>query len=72
MLAGPRGIPAAIVGRLEIAVRTIMQRPELQSRWDDLGVVPEPTGAVAAQKLVAAEVTRWLKVLRDAGVQPQQ
>jgi len=71
-VAGPRGVPAPIVKRLNAAARVVLERQDLQARFDDLGVIPAPSSPDEAQKLLAAEAARWLKVMRDAGIQPQQ
>jgi tripartite-type tricarboxylate transporter receptor subunit TctC len=71
-MGGPRGLPPAVVRRLDAAAKVVLERPDMQSRFDDLGVVPAHSTPQEAQKLVASEAVRWLKVLRDAGIQQQQ
>ena len=70
-LAGPKGLPAPIVARLNEAVHTALKRPEIIERLRVQATEPWPSTPKAAQDLLSAEVARWTKVVRDEKI-PQQ
>lgn len=71
MLA-PAGTPREVVMKLHAAMLRAAQDPEVKKRFLDDGAeitvsaTPEEFGA-----LVRSEVTKWAKVVKDAGVQPE-
>ena len=71
MLA-PAGTPREVVMKLHAAMMRATQDPEVKKRFLDDGAevtvspTPEEFGA-----LVRSEVTKWAKVVKDAGVQPE-
>ena len=71
MLA-PAGTPREVVMKLHAAMMRAAQDPEVKKRFLDDGAeitvsaTPEEFGA-----LVRSEVTKWAKVVKDAGVQPE-
>lgn len=71
MLA-PANTPRDIVTKLHAALTRALQDPEVKKRFLDDGAevtpsaTPEEYGA-----LIRAEVAKWAKVVRDAGIQPE-
>jgi tripartite-type tricarboxylate transporter receptor subunit TctC len=68
-LCGPPGIPAPIVERLNVALREMTQKPEVQQQIEQLGLRAE--GGMSSAEygaFVASEVARWREVIRIAGV----
>lgn len=69
-LYAPRGTPAAVLARLNAALRVALKDPELIKREEALGlrVVTdsrlEPAGH---KKFVESEMIRWSKVIRESG-----
>ncbi len=64
-LAGPRGMPTRVVSRLAQALHQGLARPEVVERFRQLGTGAAPSEPAETQKFLAAEVARWLKVVRD-------
>ena len=70
-LYAPKGTPAPIVSKLNAALREALQNPDLIKRQEALGLTVvtdtrlEPVGHRA---FLAAEMERWGKLIRDAGV----
>ena len=64
----PAGTPPAIVQRLHAAIVKIMALPDVRERVTSLGydIVANSPGELAAQ--IRSEVTKWSKVVRDAGI----
>ncbi len=66
----PKGTPAAVITRLNQALRVAMQDPAVVSRLNDLASPPEPMDRVTPQAhraFLAAEIERWRPVLQAAG-----
>jgi tripartite-type tricarboxylate transporter receptor subunit TctC len=68
---GPKGVPADVVKRLNEAVAEVVNDPAIRKRLVDEGaeiklMSPQDFGA-----FMRAENTRWVKVIREAGITPQ-
>jgi len=70
-LAAPHNLPAPIVARANDVVRTLLKRRDINDKFLQMGSETMPTSAEEARKFVAAEVARWIKVIRDAKIPPQ-
>jgi tripartite-type tricarboxylate transporter receptor subunit TctC len=69
MLAAPAGVPTAIVEKLHAEMRAIVAAADVQQRLIELGVIPissPPPAELSA--FVRSEVTRWGKVVQQAGL----
>jgi tripartite-type tricarboxylate transporter receptor subunit TctC len=71
-LAMPRATPPEIVGKFNAAVNAVLKNPKLQARIDELGAVPMPMSAAEFGKLVVDQTDKWAKVIKTAGIKPQQ
>lgn len=71
LLAGPAGMPEAIVGRIRAAIATATADPAIRERFDALGLVSlgDPSPAEIG-RFVAAEAARWAPVVRASGATP--
>ena len=70
-LFAPAGTPPEIVQKLHAEVTRIMETPEVQKRLESEGArfvrkTPEEFG-----QFQRAEMAKWSKVLKDAGIQPE-
>ncbi|HKA45521.1 MAG TPA: tripartite tricarboxylate transporter substrate binding protein [Burkholderiales bacterium] len=65
-LSGPAGMPAAIVRRLNAAVREALAAPELRERLIAEGIEPNDLDAEGFTRFVRAEVARWGPVAKAA------
>ncbi len=71
-LWAPKGTPPEIVERMTAEVRKAMEAPAIKEAWARQGSdVPNLTGA-AFGRFVSAEVARWNKVVKDAGIKLEQ
>ena len=66
----PAGTPAAIVGRMQSAVRGVVERDDIRRQYaaegnDGIGSTPEQFAAV-----VRDDIARYAKIVRDAGIKP--
>lgn len=71
-VAGPKSLPAALVNRLNAAVRDTLKRPDVSEKLLTLGAETRPSTSREAQDFLASEVARWTKVIRDEKIPPQE
>ena len=70
-LIAPRGVPPEVVRKVNAAVNAVLDDPDVRKRLLAEGseirlMTPEETAA-----FVKSENARWVKVVKDAGIQPQ-
>ncbi len=70
-LMGPRGLPAAIVQRIQSVIAAAMTRPAVAQRFAALGTAPSGEGPEAFGARLRADVARWSEVVRAAGIRLQ-
>jgi len=70
-LAAPKNLPAPIVAKLNEAVQAAQKRPEIVDRLRAQAIEVYPSTPREAQNLLASEVARWTKVVRDEKIPPQ-
>lgn len=67
-VVAPRGAPAAIVSRLNEEIRVVLTLPEVEKRLVHEGAEPAIKTPAELGDYVAAEIDKWVKVARIAGV----
>lgn len=67
-LAGPAGLPAATVARLNGALNQALAADEVRQKLAELGVEPSPSTPEAFARHVAQQTARWGEVIRTAGI----
>ena len=70
----PRGLPKAVFERLVDAIQASLRDPEFSGFLDKVGYTAVPlaeTLPAAQVRRAKAEVERWGKLLREAGIKPQ-
>ena len=70
-LIAPRGVPADVVQKINAAVNAVVNDPVIRQRLIDEGSEIRAMSPAEFAAFVRAENTRWVKVVRDAGIQPQ-
>ena len=70
-LCGPAKMPAAITSKLSTSVGKALSAPDLRQRYFDQGVEPRDWSGEKFDAFYKAEVARWVKVARDAGIKPE-
>jgi tripartite-type tricarboxylate transporter receptor subunit TctC len=69
----PKGTPNEIVQKLNTAISTGLDAPDARKRFSDLGAeapAPDQRSPEALRSVLTADVEKWGKVIREAGVQP--
>ncbi len=64
----PAGTPAAIINRLHADIVKIVQLPDINTRWASLGTEPLHNTPEQYAAYLKADVGKWAKVVREAGV----
>lgn len=67
-ISGPAGIPASVADRLNAALVTALNTPELSERLRDLGAEPNRMTRSEYSAMVASDIARWAAVARSARI----
>jgi tripartite-type tricarboxylate transporter receptor subunit TctC len=67
-VAAPKGTPADVVARLNQEINAGLADPKLKERIAQLGGTPMSMSPGEFDKFVAAETTKWAKVVKFAGI----
>jgi tripartite-type tricarboxylate transporter receptor subunit TctC len=68
-LAGPAGMPRAIVDRLNREVGGILKMPEIRERLAGVGNVPMPSASEDMQDYIERDAARWSRVVDIKGIE---
>lgn len=71
-IAAPKGTPAAVVSKLESAVRTAMQDPAVIERLEKIDVQPTFLGAAETAQWLKDDVAKYTAIIREAGLASAQ
>ncbi|CAH0289205.1 tripartite tricarboxylate transporter substrate binding protein [Roseomonas sp. CECT 9278] len=66
-LVGPRGLPAAVVERLNTAMRETMADAEVRAHLARHGVEPMPGSAEELARFIRVETEKWAPIVRASG-----
>ena len=67
VLMAPKGTPAVIIDKLSAEVDRILKKPEVIERFKSLGAEPVGGTPESLGKFIAAETTKWEKVVKESG-----
>jgi tripartite-type tricarboxylate transporter receptor subunit TctC len=70
-LFAPKGTPRAIVDQVFALTFAALQEPATRARFEELGAIlptREAASPDALRALVAAEVAKWTRTLKDSGI----
>jgi len=70
-LAGPAGLPPAVIDTLNRAVNAALSDATFRARLDELGVTGIPGSPADFGRLMADETERWGRVIRAAGIKAE-
>ncbi len=70
-LVAPAGTPSAIVSQLNRQIAKILQAPEVRERLAAQGLDAVANSPEQFAAYLSAEVAKWAKVVRQAGVKPE-
>jgi tripartite-type tricarboxylate transporter receptor subunit TctC len=67
----PAGTPPEVIATLNREMRGALSDPELVQRYTELGLEPLPTTPDELSGRLRAEIGKWARVIRDAGIEQQ-
>jgi tripartite-type tricarboxylate transporter receptor subunit TctC len=70
-ISAPPKTPAPIIAKLNRAVNDIINDADTKKRFVELNLLPAGGTPADMRKLVQEETTRWVDVIRKAGIQPE-
>jgi tripartite-type tricarboxylate transporter receptor subunit TctC len=70
-LGAPKNTPPEIVERLNQTVNRVLADPKFKEQLAGLGVNPLPMTPAELGKLIAADIDRWAKVVKFAGIKAE-
>ena len=70
-LLAPAGTSDAITNKLSEEMRVIVGMPDVRERLAGVGFDSNPTSAAEMRRTMTAELEKWGKVVKAAGIQPQ-
>ncbi len=68
----PQGTPAAIVRRMSDEMLAILKEPEVIAALEKQSVVAWPMSGAELDTFMAAQITKWNKIIDDAGIKMKQ
>jgi tripartite-type tricarboxylate transporter receptor subunit TctC len=68
----PAGVPQAIVNKLSAEVARIVRLPDVAERFELDGADPVGSTPKEFAAFLKAEMQKWSKVIKDAGIKPEQ
>ena len=70
-LIAPKGLPKDIAQKLHEATLKALAKPEVRSRLNTVGFTSSPLGPDQMGPFIKAEVDKWAKLVKQAGIQPE-
>jgi tripartite-type tricarboxylate transporter receptor subunit TctC len=67
----PAGTPRDIISLLQTEIGKVIKLPEVRARMASLGYEPVGNAPDECSAQIAAEITKWAKVIKDAGIKAQ-
>ncbi|MCW5656854.1 MAG: tripartite tricarboxylate transporter substrate binding protein [Burkholderiaceae bacterium] len=67
----PAGTPEPVLDRLHAEIVRILALPAMRERLQQLGVDPLAGSRADLGELVRAEIPKWARLVKDAGIQPE-
>ena len=68
----PAATPAPVLDRLSKEILASLRKPEVVERIDKLGFTVEPRDLAAFRPYQVREIATWMKIAKDAGIQPEE
>ncbi|HYR34274.1 MAG TPA: tripartite tricarboxylate transporter substrate-binding protein [Burkholderiales bacterium] len=69
-IVAPAGTPRSVIGRLESALAAVIGQKEVKDRLVAAGFEPAESSPDAFAALIRAELQKWQRVVREAGIKP--
>lgn len=70
-LCAPAGTPVPILDKLHADLTAVLRMPEIQQRLNDMVIEVAPTSRDEFAQFIRAEIARWARVIKEAGIAQQ-
>ena len=70
-VCAPNGVPAALLDKMNADINSVLRMPEVRARLDELVMVGPQTTREEFDQYIRAEIARWEKVIKEAGIPKQ-
>ncbi len=70
-IGAPKGTSTEIIERLNTALVALITDPNVKARLLDLGVESKPMTPAEFKKFIAADIAKWAKVIKFAGIKAE-
>jgi tripartite-type tricarboxylate transporter receptor subunit TctC len=70
-LCAPAGTPVAILDKVHADLVAVLQSPEIKQRFTDMVIDVAPTSREDFARFIQAEIDRWARVIKGAGIPKQ-
>jgi tripartite-type tricarboxylate transporter receptor subunit TctC len=67
-IVGPAGLPPAVVAKLNGAINTALQSPQVRTNFANLGIEPRGGTSENLAKLLAEDAPRWFEIIKLTGI----
>jgi tripartite-type tricarboxylate transporter receptor subunit TctC len=71
-LVAPAGTPKDVLTKLDAVVKRLGEMSDVQQRFGELGMMPASSSPDELDAYIKAETAKWAKVIKDAGIKPQE
>ena len=68
---GPAGIPKDVVEKLNTQITNILKQNEFKEKMAGIGIQTMPMTSDQLKSHVASEVTKWIRLVKEANIQPE-
>ena len=70
-IVGPAGIPQDVVNKLNNAVGQALKNPEAREKLAGIGIQPMPLEPEQLKAFMGSEISKWVRLVKDANIQPE-
>jgi tripartite-type tricarboxylate transporter receptor subunit TctC len=70
-ILAPANTPRAIIDKLNKAIREALKTSEMEKLLTEQGIEPAGNSPEEFAQLMHADIEKWKRVTREAGIQPQ-
>jgi tripartite-type tricarboxylate transporter receptor subunit TctC len=71
-MMAPRGTPQPVIDKLNAEIVKVMNRADVKAEWAKQGAVPLPMSPAQFDKYLRADIEKWAKVVKMAGLAPKK
>ena len=70
-IVGPAGMPKDVVDKLNSAVGQALKSAEAKDKLAGIGIQPMPLAPEQLKAFMGTEVSKWIRLVKDANIQPE-